>query len=786
MDVSRLVCAPRVGPRAGRLAMLGARAEAAVTESPPLPAGEPLRPDPASFLNPWTHGCLIRSLAWLRQTHAALPLPVPGADPRAGVALDALFVPARLGPLPAHGATGAPGTVDLVDVLSRELHVAVLGAPGSGRTTLISWLISALTDPGRTHVTDRLGRLVPVLLPLRALALDPGVRTLDALLARLSGLPLWPPGMDAVLPALAALGQVLFIVDDLDALDDPELQDAVKEAILDGVWRYGSCTWLLTAEPGNLDRLPELESLQPADDLPASLAALPPLPTPALSIWYLQPFAEPQVRAFTQRWSALCHPPEAAPPAAEALFAAISSSPAARRMAASPAMLALLCVVGTARGGLPAAGAPLLDWIVAGWLSVLNNVPDAALVPMEARRAWVEAMARAAEVERLSAWDAWIKAGAPPSLEARVRTPPVSFEQAAYLLRAAQVGLGLADPGADLAARFVFLASHRPGVLVARGGGLGFVHAEHQRFLAAVHLAGDLELGPAAGADGDRAAEAALDTLKQWSRAATSEGDLRELFTVLGAREGLTERVLHQLLGRRRARTLRELNDLGPLAVALAEGAAGPNLQPRAVEAAARLADEAVVRWARERGRVPRWARDLRALGPVDDLPALDLSDNVLVSDLSPLAGKRLLSRLDLRGCRRVRELEPLGALPALRWADLRGCGGVSEIEPLRRAHDLRWLDLSGTAVVELDALAGLCHLQALALHGCVGLQDLAPLAAARGLRALVISGCVNIFDLSPLSRLPSGGTVWVAGSGVRAVPPGLRWTVVGLGEGST
>ena len=41
----------------------------------------------------------------------------------------------------------------------------------------------------------------------------------------------------------------------------------------------------------------------------------------------------------------------------------------------------------------------LLDWVVAGWLRILDNVPGSNEIPMPVRRAWVEGMARAAEAE---------------------------------------------------------------------------------------------------------------------------------------------------------------------------------------------------------------------------------------------------------------------------------------------------------------------------------------------------------------------------------------------------
>ena len=124
-----------------------------------------------------------------------------------------------------------------------------------------------------------------------------------------------------------------------------------------------------------------------------------------------------------------------------------------------------------------------------------------------------------------------------------------------------------------------------------------------------------------------------------------------------------------------------------------------------------------------------------------------------------------------------------LEELDALKWADLRDCTGVADISPLTRIPGLRWLDLGGcTTLHDLPSLANLGELQALVLHGCTNVTDLSPLGAARSLQYLVLTDCVGVTDLRPLEVLPGGGTVWVQGSGVRWAPPGLRWSVVGLG----
>lgn len=721
-------------------------------------------PRPGSFLNPWAHGSLIRYLAWLRQTHGHLPLPIPHADPTDGVLLADLYIPPRLGPTPGGHGPGADRTVDLLDVLDTHRQVVLLGEPGSGRTTLLSWLVYSLTDPVRNLVTGRLGRMVPVVVPVRALPLHRELRTVDELLGLLRGLPFWFEGLDALLPDLLARGQVLFVLDDADAIVDLEVQEALREAIFDGIERFPSNSWVISAEPGGFGAVPlrdDGDRARPGE--------------PQVARWFLQPWGPDQVKAFSERWSEISL--DAGPPP-DALRAAVGRSHLARQLSVTPAMLAVLAVVFSARGDLPQDRSTLLDWLVAGWLRILDNVPGADAIAMPVRRAWVEGMARAAEAERIAAWDPWLAAGAPSSLESRVRTPPITFGQAAVLLQDAARTLGAPVPAEADAHRFVRGAAHRPGVLVARGGGVGFVRPDQQRFLAAVHVAVDLQVAP----DDAHTSGAAIATVRGWSRMAEEEDDdLADLLQLLGERPDVAQRVYRRILDQGRDRSLGELDDLGPLALALQDP--GKVDVPDEVRgAASALADEAVRRWAEERGRVPKWARSLESMRGVRDLPALDLSGNVHVDDLYPLANQKLLYKLDLNGCAKVSDIAPLSTMPRLQWADLYGCTQLEDISPLYDAQGLRWLDLGGCGqLTDLTPLGGLQGLQALALHNCTALEDLAPLTSIRSLRALVLTGCSSVYDLAPLRMLPPGGTVWVRGSGVRVVPPGLQWTVRGL-----
>lgn len=712
-----------------------------------MAASAPPRPpaDPGAFLDPWDHGPLIRLLAWLRQAHARLPLPPPAGQAGPGVPLDELFVPPRL-------SRGRGDPVDLFTALDQARGLVLLGGPGSGRTTLLASLVHALTDPGRNPAIDRLGRMVPLPVPLRVLPLRPDGRSFEALLAPLRGLPFWAPGLDALLPELLARGQVLFVLDDFDCVQEPALREALDEAILDGMWRWPLCTWIFSAEPAAWASAPLRSDALDTGPLPASLAGLDAPTVPTVPAWTVLPFDRAQARAQAERWAMLAGHADPAADAARFL-AAVDAAPGARDLADAPGFLSLLGLVWAARGALPADRATLVDWLVAAWITVLDEAPGADRVAAPLRRAWVEALARAAEA-------------APGGV--------VPFGRCVALVREAARSAGLADPGEDAALRFVGGASVRPGVLCSRGGGLGFVRGEHQRLLAAVHLAADL------AQPGDAPAEQAVRTLKAWARTPASHGELVAVFEVLSAQPGMAERVYRQVLGRSRARTLGELEDLGPLARALAGDL--PAVPPRVKEAAGRLLSEAVGRWAAERRRVPSWAADLEPLRQVAGLTSLDLSGCAAVRDLSPLAHLTQLERLDLRGCAAVEDLGPLAGMEALRWADLRGCAGVRAVDPLARVGALRWLDLGGcTGLHDLSPLSTLDGLQALVLHGCVEVEDLTPLSALRSLRALVVSDCPRVFDLRPLRLLPPGGRVWVRRSGVRVVPPDLRWEVIGL-----
>jgi hypothetical protein len=329
------------------------------------------------------------------------------------------------------------------------------------------------------------------------------------------------------------------------------------------------------------------------------------------------------------------------------------------------------------------------------------------------------------------------------------------------------------DPGEAVAATILEAAIDRLPFLDATDRSLGFSDLELRRHLAARRVTDLLHAG--------QVGPAAVDALKSWAREADGAGHLARVIGQLAEQPEAAERVYNAVLGDGRPHTLTEADELGPLALALAQ--AGDKVPLAVRESAGKLIEDSVMRWARDRGRVPRWTQDLTPVSALPRLQHLDISGCAALSDLRPLGHLTRLTRLDLHDCARVTDISPLAEVRNLTWLDARRCLGVVGIDPIGELAELTWLDLGGCeGIVDLFPLSRLRALQALALHGCENLVDLSPLAGLRNLRALVISGCPLLDDLSPLRHLPPGGTLWLKGSGVTRVPAGLKWNVIGLG----
>jgi hypothetical protein len=140
--------------------------------------------------------------------------------------LEELFVP--LDVLPTRGDKDRAGTgerIPLAHALQRSRHLALLAAPGGGKSTLLKRLAVAYADPRRRgEADDELpdGPFLPLIIRCRQLGHLAGepVRTILQDLPRRAEIPELAAAFDEMVTDALQRGEVLLLVDGLDEISD--------------------------------------------------------------------------------------------------------------------------------------------------------------------------------------------------------------------------------------------------------------------------------------------------------------------------------------------------------------------------------------------------------------------------------------------------------------------------------------------------------------------------------------------------------------------------------------
>ncbi|MDG4791230.1 DUF4062 domain-containing protein [Micromonospora sp. WMMD1102] len=222
----------------------------------------------------------------------------------------------------------------LFDALAdpEKRRIVLLGAPGSGKSTIIRYLALTLSQEDHDHRLTTLADHVPLLVQLRsyaALAADGRcegfVAYLDYL-ARTNGL-----GIDRrMLVRHLRTGRTLVLFDGLDEVLDPRQREEVSSQIAGFATEFPNVRMVVSSRPyGYAKRV--------------FVAA-------GFSDLMLQPLDAKQIAAFLSSWYRLTSTTKAVEeeaPAREArLLDAIEHSPSLREMAGNPMLLTILTIVG--------------------------------------------------------------------------------------------------------------------------------------------------------------------------------------------------------------------------------------------------------------------------------------------------------------------------------------------------------------------------------------------------------------------------------------------------------
>ena len=191
-----------------------------------------------------------------------------------------------------------PETTALLELLSSEKKLVLLGDAGSGKSTLVSWIVWNLARSGDNKWKQVLNHRIPFVMVLREMSLDQ-VRSWDDLLAsyfkQSTARHLGQPRYAAYVSALLESGQAMIILDGLDEVGNLKIQENLRLAVWEGIRRYKECGWLLTSRV-----IGYLDYHEGADHETQGVGVIPIFSYAQLR--YVAPFAEHQIKKFAQNW----------------------------------------------------------------------------------------------------------------------------------------------------------------------------------------------------------------------------------------------------------------------------------------------------------------------------------------------------------------------------------------------------------------------------------------------------------------------------------------------------
>lgn len=764
----------------------------------PVRPPEPL--DRSGLQDPLNHTRLVRYRRAVMEAHGSIGfagLPTRVEESGRDVPLAALFVVPRLSPAPtppeAFDQSPPPVTADAYAALREHQRLVVLGDPGAGKTTLVSWIASSLCAPGGGgELASHLGApYIPFVFTLRELTIPaqpswPGL--LAAFLAQLQSEAL--AESSELVGHLLTIGQAFIILDGLDELGDAAWRGEVREAVWEGMNAYPRCRWLLTSRIVGYDEARfdcvdfDEEDIKRVPIEARVFGSLPrggsgyqyEIATP----FYLAPFADDQIREFAGNWwrQNSANPVLAASDPAK-FCTALAASPGTRTLARIPNILVLVCFLYRTDAELPDGRWIIYRRIAEAYLRTIGKAKGiASPLPHEwtTHHRWLAAIA----------WDMQRARASGFADDAKAEAVLVRQETIVRLLQHHICACdGVNEQQADeTAKKFLLYVSDRSGLFVPRafdanGNHLyAFSHLSFQEYFAAAYLC-------EAVTDPDW-----QEREEENASAGTTLADLR-IFTakplwwevLIFLFEGVSEvnprhpaSLLIRILGWKRL--CNEWSD-GLDLTTISTLARPWNLNQENIAGLLamlvvnpQITFDGTVGW---EGPVRAalwcrcWQRQLEQQQSADGdkvyfvksgLPSLLLARvGAMERGVKMLvdAARNLpeLQSLDLENCHGLTDLSWLATFPMLKFLRLTACDQVRDFSPLATLENLQTLAVGLCSIgARPDWLSGLQQLRVLRLNGCPGLADLTPLQSLTYLRSLYLPNNRQLTTLSPLQAL--------------------------------
>lgn len=714
-------------------------------------------------------------------------------------------------------------TTSLIDWVSTFPFAVLLGDPGSGKSTLVSWIAWQLAKhhESKNRWTDSLGSLIPIPMILRELGVEAGV-TWDSLLAAFLKQSMGKLLTLTNLQRLLDDGRVLIMLDGLDEIGDPAARRDLKAVFEEARLKYRNCRWLLTSRVVGYQEVPFHMSVRPSTAHPHRTAAVQ-----IAELGFVAPFDDSQVDQFSHNWNVLRESSEErAQNAAHDLLSAVRGDEATSKLGRIPNLLTMMALIYRIRARLPHGRALLYNEIAQAYLETIDSFRRiyGRSETLAEKKRWLARVGFEIQRQRMSG----------NSLEKTRRKQAKEIfatgDDIRRWISAVMSESGKEESDADASVVLDHL-TRRSGLLLPRGADqFAFLHLSFQEYFAACFLQNQIA-----------SPNWITDAVEEITPGAT-KSDLKNAARSLLWRETLV--FLYELLASEQPQWLKPLNHcifgdkFGDIAsannvsrnqaVLLARIVVDPHsgivssARDAAIDACCDWELQAQIRSlspsevlqtllategndrrhileqlvrATERSNQGALTlegtptKDLSPLSKATWLKALNLS-RTQVTDLGPLSSLIELKHLNL-GRTPVTSIKPLESLAQLQVLNLKQTAvtdwtslahlrclkslklaqtEIADLHPLSQLANLEALDLRGTKVDALSPLSGMCALKILNLK-CARVRDLTPLSQLRRLESLRIEG-KRVFDIRPLRPLTELKRLTLRGSKVADFEP--------------
>lgn len=780
------------------------------------------------FLNPWNHPGWIAYLTGLlpRFQHVRF-VGYPSLKDVKNTRIERLYVPVQLSEsyVPPEDA-GHAERRNVHELLAEDGRLVVLGDPGSGKSTLISYLTTMLASRRPSAITEKLGNLIPLPYILRDLVIDRHL-TMDGLLNQFCHQHFWPKELGREdLDDILARQQALIFWDGLDEIGDQEARRALREVFFVMADKYPGCKWLLTSRLLGYDDVrfdystpsmnkkvksnrAHLRRSHENEHMDASRRFA--------SVTYVMPFDDDQISHFAHNWYAIREEHAIQQSAAEFLKA-IHDNIATERLARRPNLLTMMALIFRQRARLPNGRALLYDEITDAYLHTIDEEKKLKLLPypLAEKKRWLARVAYEMQVHRAQEAEKEDSDNAQSSQEILANEEQVTEWIAESMQQSGYGGTR------DEAAAFVDYIARRSGLLLPRGldvdgrGQFAFVHLSFQEYFAAVRLAEQVQR-PRFLDRGDQMSPPRPSDFPEFSQREVWRETLYFLAEMFGSREGWPHELLSLLFGENLhvVESNREQEKSKAAALLLAVLVVDPHSglsvadRQRAISAccnwqaywnknveytdltnavpdndalriliaseSSEQVREVVTAWFRSSQEIGLSTLDFSNTSLCDLSPLTEFSKltklnliHTKVEDLSLLVGLKRLKSLNVSGGRlsKLESLASLTALVELLFWETR----IDDLSPLAGLRKLAKLYIQSTQVSDLSPLSNLAELKTLNISD-TPVTDLSPLAGLFRLRTLDLSG-TEVQDLSPLAELTELETLNISRTAVSDLSP--------------